>query len=105
MGDYERELEGGVSLLQGNRKGNAGARLSVSASCQVDYVTSKAVLLGLTRCLAVTLAPTIQVNAICPGVVETDMIQSHPPEWKSTMLLTTLLKRFGGPEDIANAAA
>lgn len=102
-----KEIARGM-LKQGSGKiiniSTSAAVGGLSTSCQVDYVASKAGLLGITRCLAMKLAPTIQVNAICPGVVETDMIESHSPEWKSTMLQTTPLKRFGRPEDIANAA-
>jgi NAD(P)-dependent dehydrogenase (short-subunit alcohol dehydrogenase family) len=38
------------------------------------YCASKAAILGLTKAMALELAPRVQVNAVCPGIVETDMI-------------------------------
>ena len=39
-----------------------------------DYAASKAGVIGLTRALAVDLAPFVNVNVVCPGAVETDML-------------------------------
>ena len=83
---------------------------SVSALAQrsgltyVDYVCSKAGVIGLTRSLAVNLGPSIFVNAICPGLIETDMTADLSPQVKNGMASETLLNRFGKPQDIASAA-
>jgi 3-oxoacyl-[acyl-carrier protein] reductase len=83
---------------------------SVSALAQrsgltyVDYVSSKAGMIGLTRSLAVNLAPSVNVNAICPGTVETDIIASMATEIKENMATESLLGRLGTPEDIAGTA-
>ncbi len=75
--------------------GNAG---------QANYVSSKAGLIGLTKCLAHELAPrNITVNAIAPGYIETDMTAVLPQEVKDRMLAMIPLKRFGQPKDIAYA--
>lgn len=75
--------------------GNAG---------QANYVSSKAGLIGLTKCLAKELASrNITVNAIAPGFIETDMTAVLPQEVKDQMMSTIPLKRFGKPSDIANA--
>ena len=75
--------------------GNAG---------QANYVSSKAGLIGLTKCLALELASrNITVNAIAPGYIETDMTAVLPQEVKDRMLAMIPLKRFGQPKDIANA--
>jgi len=75
--------------------GNAG---------QANYVSSKAGLIGLTKCLALELAPrNITVNAIAPGYIETDMTAVLPQEVKDRMLAMIPLKRFGQPKDIAHA--
>ncbi|MEV0223915.1 glucose 1-dehydrogenase [Streptomyces sp. NPDC050704] len=39
------------------------------------YATSKAALIGLTKCMALELAPNVRVNAVCPGIIETEMIE------------------------------
>lgn len=71
---------------------------------QSNYAASKGAVDALTRALAVELAPRgITVNAVAPGVIETEMSQQvrelAPDEVKSKILL----KRFGLPADIANA--
>src|SRR5579872_1973795 len=68
-----------------------------------DYVSSKAGLVGLTRSLAVNLAPSILVNAVAPGAIATDMISSLPEAQLGRMADEAFLKRLGQPEDIANA--
>ncbi len=71
---------------------------------QANYVSSKAGLIGLTKCLAQELASrNITVNAIAPGYIETDMTAVLPQEVKDRMLAMIPLKRFGQPKDIANA--
>lgn len=71
---------------------------------QANYVSSKAGLIGLTKCLAQELASrNITVNAIAPGYIETDMTAVLPQEVKDRMLAMIPLKRFGQPKDIAYA--
>ncbi|MGQ9916227.1 MAG: 3-oxoacyl-[acyl-carrier-protein] reductase [Bryobacteraceae bacterium] len=71
---------------------------------QANYVSSKAGLIGLTKCLAHELASrNITVNAVAPGYIETDMTAVLPQEVKDRMLAMIPLKRFGQPKDIANA--
>lgn len=68
------------------------------------YVASKAGVIGLTRSLAVNLGPTINVNAIAPGVIDTDMVSFFPPERMNAIIDETPVKRIGKPEEIAAAA-
>src|SRR3989442_1205585 len=76
--------------------GNAG---------QCNYAASKAALLGFTKSVARELASrTITVNALAPGFVETDMTAGLSPELRTQILSTVPMKKFGQPEDIANAA-
>lgn len=82
----------------------SGLTGQVSALNFVHYVASKAGLIGLTRALAVRLAPKINVNAIAPGVVETELVSFFTPEKRAKLLEETPLKRFGQPKDVADAA-
>jgi 3-oxoacyl-[acyl-carrier protein] reductase len=68
-----------------------------------DYTASKAGVIGLTRALAVDLAPIINVNVVCPGAVETDMLGTMSEEGRRNRIVETPLKRFGRPEEIAAA--
>ena len=70
----------------------------------VEYVVSKAGMNGLTRALALKLGPYINVNAICPGWIKTEMVENTNPELEKTILEETPLKRFGIPDEVANAA-
>ena len=68
------------------------------------YSASKAAVIGLTRSLALWLAEYgITVNAICPGVVETELTKSSLGEDKLKHLASRIpLKRLASPKDIAN---
>ena len=78
------------------------------------YSASKAALLGLVRSLAAELAPrSIQVNAICPGWVNTDMAWQGLSEWPGLTpdeaweiaKQEVPLRRMGEPEEIAGTVA
>src|SRR6266566_2994548 len=76
--------------------GNAG---------QCNYAASKAALIGFTKSVARELASRhITVNALAPGFIETDMTAALSPELRTQILSTVPMKKFGQPEDIANAA-
>ncbi len=71
------------------------------------YATSKGGLNALTKSLMVELAPhNIQVNAICPTVIMTEMGRQiwSPPEKSGPMLAATPLGRFGNPVEVADMA-
>jgi 3-oxoacyl-[acyl-carrier protein] reductase len=76
-----------------------------SAVSRFAYCTSKAGVLGLTRGLAKELAPTITVNAICPGAVETALTQTMIDRQREPILNSIPLRRLGTPEDIAEVVA
>jgi len=70
----------------------------------VGYPTSKFAVNGLTKSLARELAPfNIRVNAVAPGITETDMVASLPKEMIEPLIKTIPLGRIGKPRDIANA--
>ena len=70
----------------------------------VAYPTSKFAVNGLTVSLARELGPKgIRVNAVAPGITETDMMKAVPKEIIEPMIKQIPLRRLGQPEDIANA--
>jgi 3-oxoacyl-[acyl-carrier protein] reductase len=76
---------------------------SVSTLAGAHYTASKAGLLGLTRHLARELGPRgIRVNAVCPGPIQTALLDSEiDEEGKRRLVANVPLGRLGVPEDIA----
>jgi 3-oxoacyl-[acyl-carrier protein] reductase len=72
----------------------------------VDYATSKAGVVGLTRTLARQYGPKgIRVNAVAPGVIMTEMTRPWPEEVRQDFAARTPLRRLGTPEDVARVVA
>ncbi len=77
----------------------------VGASCEVHYSLTKAALIGLTKALAKELGPSgITVNAIAPGLIDTEMNAHLSNEDKAALCEETPLMRAGTPKDVANSA-
>jgi 3-oxoacyl-[acyl-carrier protein] reductase len=73
---------------------------------QANYAASKAGLIGLAKSMARELASRgITVNAVAPGLIETDMTASLPDKAKEAMVAQIPLGRAGKPEDIAAVVA
>jgi 3-oxoacyl-[acyl-carrier protein] reductase len=71
---------------------------------QSNYSASKAGVIGLTKALSKEMAKrNITVNAVAPGVILTEMGKSIPQEVRDEMMKNIPLRKFGDPEDIANA--
>lgn len=76
-------------------RGNAG---------QLNYSASKAGLVGMTKSLARELAGRgVTVNAIAPGLIETDMTEKLPAAARQEMIKSIPLGRIGSPDDVAAA--
>ncbi len=74
--------------------GNAG---------QANYSSAKAGMIGLTKTLAKELASrNIQVNAVAPGFVDTDMTEKLTPQQKEQLVSMIPMKRTAKPEEIAS---
>jgi len=65
------------------------------------YCAAKAGLLGLTRALALELAPDVRVNGVSPGAIEWPEDGQFPPEQRDEIVRHTLLGRIGSAADIA----
>ena len=77
----------------------------VGASCEVHYSAAKAGLIGFTKALAKELGPSgITVNAIAPGVIDTDMNSHLSDEDMKELSDETPVGRIGNAEEIAKAA-
>lgn len=77
--------------------GNAG---------QANYVAAKAGVIGLTKTAARELASrNITVNAVAPGLIQTDMTQSLGEEWTGKLLEQVPLGQIGMPDDVAAAVS
>ena len=89
----------------------SGVILSTSSMVSISgqpsgfaYPASKYAVNGLTVSLARELGPKgIRVNAVAPGITETDMMKAVPKEVIEPMIRQIPLRRLGQPEDIANA--
>ncbi len=70
------------------------------------YTASKAGVAGLTRALARELGPTVRVNSVAPGPIETPMTAPHAtPEWVAQKTRQLVMGRFGTPDEVATAVA
>ncbi len=71
-----------------------------------DYAAAKAGLLGLTRSLALELAPFgITVNAVAPGTIDTDIIADYSAEDRRERSRRIPLGRIGRPEEVASVVS
>lgn len=73
---------------------------------QTNYCASKAGVIGFTKATAKELASrNININAIAPGFIDTDMTNVLSDDLKNTMLKSIPKNEFGKPEDVANVVA
>jgi 3-oxoacyl-[acyl-carrier protein] reductase len=70
---------------------------------QTNYSASKGGVISLTKSLAKEVAPFgILVNAVCPGIIQTEMIEKLDDKVKKEFLGLVPMKRFGSPKEVAS---
>ena len=95
--DYLKETRGSII--------NTSSMVSIYGQPSgVMYPASKFAVNGFTKSLSRELAPLgIRVNAVAPGITETDMVKNLPKEMIEPLIKTIPLGRIGTPKDVANA--
>ncbi|HEY2837653.1 MAG TPA: SDR family NAD(P)-dependent oxidoreductase [Pirellulales bacterium] len=73
-----------------------------SAVSKHAYAAAKAGILGLTRSLAKELGPKVAVNAICPGIIATNLLGGLLTDRKAELVAGIAMGRVGTPEDVAS---
>ncbi|SDJ08372.1 SDR family NAD(P)-dependent oxidoreductase [Alteribacillus bidgolensis] len=101
------------AVITGMKRNNWGRIINVSSQaarirpadfCGAEYIASKAGVLGLTRCLAVELSRYgINVNSVCPGLTESDMLSDVKNNQTSQYTENVPVGRLGTPKDLAHA--
>lgn len=76
-----------------------------SAVSKFSYAAAKAGLLGMTRALAKELGPEIHVNAICPGIIKTELSNDLIRARETELIKGIALGRSGSPADVAQLVA
>ncbi len=97
-----------VPFMKEKKKGvilNTSSMVSIYGQPSgVGYPASKFAVNGITKSLARELAPfNIRVNAVAPGIINTDMVASLPSEMIKPLVASIPLGRIGEAKDIANA--
>ncbi|MGF1668759.1 MAG: SDR family oxidoreductase [Acidimicrobiia bacterium] len=84
---------------------NLASRSYLGNFGQYNYSMSKGAVVGMTRALALELAPGIRVNAIAPGLIGTEMSMGIPEEIRLRMVSAIPLDRMGTPAEVAELVA
>lgn len=106
IGSFVMAQEASRRMVRGGRIVNLASRAYLAGYAHAPYITSKAGVIGLTRSMAMDLAARgIAVNAVAPGLIETDMFRSLTPERQRELIDKQPTKEIGQPEDIANGIA
>ncbi len=97
-----------IEAIKGMKKRNFGRIVCVASIAgigmrpkMISYGTSKAAVIAFVRNISSTLAPSIRINTVAPGLIDTDMIQVMNESRRKEMINDTPLKRIGLPEEIA----
>jgi len=89
-------------ISEGGSIVNIASRAYLGNFGQFNYSMSKGGVVGLTRAMALSLAPHVRVNAIAPGLIGTEMAMAIPDEVLEKMVSAIPLDRMGSPDEVAN---
>lgn len=84
---------------------NISSRAYLGNFGQFNYSMSKGALVGLTRSMALELAPRVRVNAVAPGLIATEMSLAIPEHIREKMIANIPLGRMGEPSEVADLVA
>jgi NAD(P)-dependent dehydrogenase (short-subunit alcohol dehydrogenase family) len=99
---YRLSTELAPRMTDGSAIVNIASRAYLGNFGQFNYSMSKGGLVGLTRVMALALAPHIRVNAVAPGLISSEMSLAIPDEVREKMVDSIPLGRMGTPDEIAN---
>jgi 3-oxoacyl-[acyl-carrier protein] reductase len=68
------------------------------------FTIAKGAVMAFTRSLALSLAPTVRVNAVAPGWIKTAWGDQAPTAWRERVIRETPMRRWGVPEEVAKVA-
>ncbi len=111
-GTFHIARETGLRMLAagGGSIVNVGSELSsIGMGMYSAYCASKFGVIGLTKALAAELAPTVRVNVVCPGPIDTPMMDAEldwfpdPVATRQEAIERVPLKRFAQPEEVVRA--
>ena len=101
VGERMAAAGSGVILNMGWDKALVGGMAGETAEL---FAISKAAIMGYTKSLARSLAPSVRVNCIAPGFIQTAWGQNVSQVWQERVLAETPLRRWGRPQDVADMA-
>lgn len=82
---------------------NIASTSALNGDGGIHYCASKAAIIGLTRGMAMELAPrNIRINAVCPGPTDTAQMQGISEEWRTSIINAVPLGRMALPAEIAH---
>jgi NAD(P)-dependent dehydrogenase (short-subunit alcohol dehydrogenase family) len=99
------ELTRACTLNDGASVVSLASRAYLGNFGQFNYSASKGGLVGMTRALALELAPRVRVNAIAPSLTASEMTRAMPEPVLEKMIATIPLGRQAEPEEIAETIA
>jgi NAD(P)-dependent dehydrogenase (short-subunit alcohol dehydrogenase family) len=102
---YQLTMDLDPLLAEGSAVVNLASRAYLGNFGQYNYSVSKGGVVGMTRALALELAPRARVNAIAPGLIGTEMTMAIPAEVREKMIESIPLGRMGTPDEVADLAA